>query len=172
MTPMEFEGDELQNAEPPVLEEVSIEGDGFPDPKSLHDDEAQGVAEGICLVLVGAEERDGALLVGPSNAFYAVRVAQDHVKKGHGSMPPAPGACEDEGVCLDHDRIRGDEAPALGAGLAEKSGAALMEPIFGRQEREEATAVDEDPLHCRSGSGRQASVRYLYLSEDTSEESV
>ena len=53
----------LQDREATVRAEVSVERDRLPDAQPFHDDETQGVPERVRLVLVGAQEGDGPLLV-------------------------------------------------------------------------------------------------------------
>jgi hypothetical protein len=78
----------LQDLEAAVLLKVPIEGDGFFDPQPLHDDEALGVAQRVCLVVVGTNQGDGARLISGADAFDAVVIAKYHVEDSIASRRP------------------------------------------------------------------------------------
>jgi hypothetical protein len=79
-----------QDREAAVRPEVSVERDGLPNAKPLHDDEAQGIAERVRFVLVRAQEGDGPILVALPNPFDVVGVIAHHVEEGQGAPPAAP----------------------------------------------------------------------------------
>src|SRR5437870_3271456 len=56
----------------------------------FHDDEAQGVAERVRLVLVRAQEGAGPFVVALPNPFDVVGVIAHHVEEGQGAPPAAP----------------------------------------------------------------------------------
>jgi hypothetical protein len=62
---------------------VAIEGDGFPDMQSFHHHEAERVAERVGLVLVGANQCAGALLIARTDPHDDAQPALDVVKECH-----------------------------------------------------------------------------------------
>jgi hypothetical protein len=110
----------LQDLEAAVLLKVSIEGDGFFYPQPLHDNEALRVAERVHLVVVGTNQGDGARLIGGADAFDAVGIPDDHVEEFGRIATPTSRPNEEQGVRLDHNGVRCNEAPALNLSAVKK----------------------------------------------------
>ena len=109
-----------ENREPPVLGEVPVEGYGLGDAEPLHHDEAHGVAQGVGLVGLLADERHGAGLVVGADALHAEGASLHGVDELESQLPAAPCAIDQQRVGLGHDEVGGDEIPALGHGPREQ----------------------------------------------------
>ena len=92
---------------------MTVEGDGLWDIQALHDYEAEGVAEGVGLVLVRTEEGDSAGLIRFAHSLDLATATLDGIEEREGIGPPAVGTVDYEGVGFDDHHVRRDELPVL-----------------------------------------------------------
>src|SRR5664279_1671558 len=110
----------LQQRESPILGKVTVESYGVGDAQSLHDHEANGIAERIGLVFMGTHQIEGSGFVGLTHALDLVFVALDGVEKSQRARSSAVCSVEQEGVRFDNNHVRGNQLPSLLACLGEE----------------------------------------------------
>lgn len=101
----------LVNREPSVLPEVAVEGHGFGDAEALHDHEAQCIAERVRLVLVVAEDGNGACLVIMGHVHDLAQSALEMHQETKSGLSSLPGTVREQRVRFVDDGIRCDEVP-------------------------------------------------------------
>jgi hypothetical protein len=109
---------------------MPVEGDCLSDAEALRNHEAQRIAERVRLVLVVAEERDGAQLVVVDHVYDLAQAALDMLQEAKSGLSSFAGTVREQRLRLVDDGIRCDEMPALSFGLREQLSGPIVERVL------------------------------------------
>lgn len=140
---------------------MAIERDRFHDAEALHHDEAERVAERVCLVAMVSHEVDGSLFITRADSLDAHAECPEPVEKRDASRVRTS-----RGVYVSvTTAFVVTKPPSFARRTLEEGASTLVVAIVSREECEEAASIHKDTLHVSSS---YAAARCAYLLPETS----